>query len=150
MRTIARLLLAGLLSSPGVASAINCSVTVPPFVFGAYQPASFTPLDVNGQINVRCTGTAGAFLARLSTGGSGTFVQRQMRFSTYLMSYNFYTDAARTTIWGDGSGGTSFSGGVKLNNGLRNFVLPVYGRVFARQNVGAGGYTDNVIVTISF
>jgi spore coat protein U-like protein len=147
---LARLVLACIVASPGVASAINCTVTVPPFVFGNYQPASVSPLDVNGQINVRCTAQAGIFLARLSTGGSGTYVQRQMRFGAFRMDYNFYTNAARTTIWGDGSGGTSFSGGVKLNNGLQNFVLPVYGRVFARQNVGAGAYTDNVIVTVSF
>ena len=151
MKLVARVLLAVLAGSPGVAwSATNCSLTVAPFVFGTYQPTSPSPLDVNGEIDVRCTGQAGLFVARLSTGGSGTYVPRQMRFGTNRMNYNFYVNAARTTIWGDGSSGTWFSGGVKLNNGLENFELPVYGRIFAGQSVAAGAYSDNVIVTISF
>jgi spore coat protein U-like protein len=150
MKIVARVLLVAVLATPGVASAINCQISVQQFVFGLYSPASPAPLDVTGQINLRCTGTAGFFLARLSTGGSGTFAQRQMRFAAYRMNYNFYTNAARTTIWGDGTGGTSYSGGIKWLPGLQNFSLPVYGRVFAQQNVGAGAYRDDVLVTIVF
>jgi spore coat protein U-like protein len=132
------------------AAAINCRVSVTPFSFGNYLPGDPAPLDVTGQIDVRCQGTQGSFFATVSTGGSGTFAQRQMVSGPYRLAYNFYLDASHTAIWGDGTGGSSSSGGIKVSPGRENYSLPVYGRVFPGQSVGAGTYSDDVLVTIVF
>ena len=151
MKLIRGLLLAAMLAHSGAAlAAINCRVTVTPFNFGNYSPADSAPLDVTGRIDVTCTGSAGLFLATLSAGGSGSFAQRRMVSGPNLMRYNFYVNASRTTVWGDGTGGSLPSGGVKTRSGRQDFNLPVYGRVFPRQAVGAGVYRDDVLVTIVF
>ena len=66
------------------------------------------------------------------------------------LSYNLYLDAARTTIWGDGTGGTQtfFNHNPQGNN--RDIVIPIYGRVPAGQDVGAGTYTNTVTATVQF
>src|SRR5215831_15355197 len=122
------------LSRPA-AAAIRCNLTLTPFNFGTYLPGNLAPLDVTGSIDVRCTGTAGSFVAVISPGGSGSFAQRQMVSGPFLLGYNFYLDPAHTAVWGDGTGGTSTSGAVKVKNGIDNISLPLYGRVFARQSV---------------
>lgn len=144
------LLWSSLLVSRPAAAAMNCSISLSPFSFGNYAQGDTTPLDVAGQIGVRCTGSAGAFAAKISAGASGTFTQRQMLSGPYRLGYNFYLNASRTTVWGDGTGGSQVGGGVKLQPGQQNFTLPIYGRVFPRQSVGAGAYSDSVLVTIVF
>ena len=139
-----------LLVAGPVAAAMNCSITLSPFSFGNYVPGDATPLDVTGQIGVRCTGSAGTFVAQISPGGSGTFAQRQMLSGPFRLAYNFYLNPSRTVVWGDGTGGTQTSGGTKAGPGQQIFTLPIYGRVSQGQSVGAGTYSDNVFVTIVF
>ena len=139
-----------LLASRPADAAMTCSITLSPFSFGNYAQGNAAPLDVTGQIGVRCRGSAGAFVAKISAGGSGTFTQRQMLSGPYRLGYNFYLNSSRTTVWGDGTGGSQVTGGIKLLPGQQNFTLPVYGRVFPQQSVGAGAYSDNVLVTIVF
>ena len=65
------------------------------------------------------------------------------------LSYNLYIDPQRQTVWGDGTGGTRvYSEHAQPNNHV--VAVPVYGRVFGAQDVGAGTYLDNVIVTLDF
>ena len=139
-----------LLASRPATAAMNCSITLSPFSFGNYAAGNATPLDVTGQLGVRCTGSAGVFIAKISAGASGTFAQRQMLFGPYRLGYNFYLNASRSVVWGDGTGGSQVGNGVKLLPGQQNFKLPIYGRVFPLQSVGAGAYRDNVLVTIVF
>jgi spore coat protein U-like protein len=139
-----------LLVSRPAAAAMNCSISLSPFSFGNYAPGDATPLDVTGQIGVRCTGSAGKFVAEISPGGSGTFVQRKMLAGVFQLGYNFYLNPSHTVVWGDGTGGSQTVGVAKPGTGQQNFTLPVYGRVFPGQSVGAGTYSDNVLVTIVF
>jgi spore coat protein U-like protein len=141
--------LALLLSRPA-AAAMNCSISLSPFSFGTYVPGDAAPLDVTGQIGVRCTGSAGTFVAKISPGGSGTFAQRQMLSGSFLLGYNFYLNPSRTVVWGDGTGGSQTTTVSKPGSGQQNFTLPVYGRVYSQQAVGAGSYRDDVLVTIVF
>ena len=61
-----------------------------------------------GSVAVQCTiGILPSFQVALSTGGSGSYATRKMSNGTDTLSYNLYTDAGHTIIWGDGSGGTS-------------------------------------------
>jgi spore coat protein U-like protein len=65
-----------------------------------------------------------------------------------LLNYSLYTNAARTTVWGDGSGGTS----TVSNTGsgvAQNFT--VYARVpLGQTSVATGAYADTVQVTVTY
>jgi outer membrane usher protein FimD/PapC len=66
-----------------------------------------------------------------------------------VAAYDLYRDAARTTIWGDGTGSTATYTQLSVpNNTAQN--LTIYGRISAAQDVRAGTYTDSVTVTIDF
>lgn len=143
------LLLISLAVSRPAAAAMNCSIQLSPFPFGNYDQAASAPLDVTGQIGVRCVGSTGTFIAQIGAGSSGSFAQRQMLLGPFRLGYNFYLNPTRTVVWGDGSGGSQVSGG-KAQPGQQTFSLPIYGRVFPRQSVGAGTYRDDVLVTIVF
>jgi spore coat protein U domain-containing protein, fimbrial subunit CupE1/2/3/6 len=148
-RALLALCVCWLVSRPA-AAAMNCSISLAPFSFGSYVPGDATPLDVTGQVGVRCTGSAGTFVAKISPGGSGTFTQRTMLSGPFQLGYNFYLNPSHTVVWGDGTGGSQTTGVVKQSPGQQNFTLPIYGRVFPGQSVGAGSYSDNVLVTIVF
>ena len=72
-----------------------------------------------------------------------------MRSGGNSLSYNLYLNAARTTIWGDGSGGTSVHGPVAAPL-LGSVTVNVFGRITARQNVGVGAYSDVIVATINY
>ena len=140
-----------LMLGSGGAQAANCQVTVTPLDFGIYNPGSAAPLDVAGNLDVRCVGGAGSFIVTISQGANGGFFPRQLASGPYLMQYNLYVDPARSLIWGDGNGGTSVNSGNKPSPGKPVlFSFPIYGRIFARQSVAAGVYTDSLLVTSVF
>lgn len=159
------LLLLGLL---GVApnawaqAAQDCTVSATPVAFGVYDPVeSTTPLDGVGQITVDCRGNFVFFQVSLSAGGSGSYAAREMTSGPNTLQYNLYLDAARTIIFGDGSGGSqnnwcvtgfTFNRCVGSNppGPTRRAVLPFYGRVPAGQDPAVGFYSDVVQVEIVF
>jgi spore coat protein U-like protein len=140
-----------LMLGSGSAQAANCKVTVTPLDFGIYNPGSAAPLDVAGNLDVRCVGGAGSFVVTISPGTNGSFFPRQLASGPYLMQYNLYSDPARSQIWGDGTGGTSVNSGNKPSAGKPlSFSFPIYGRIFPRQSVAAGVYSDSLLVTTVF
>lgn len=150
-RPYAKLIVAAFCLFAGTAEAqLNCRVSVNPFAFGNYAPGNPAPHDVTGNIDVSCRGAAGSFIATLSTGSSGIFAQRRMLSGAAFMFYNFFIDAARTIVWGDGTGGTMTVNGVKPNPGRQDYSLAVYGRIPPTQSVSPGLYTDDIVVTIVF
>jgi spore coat protein U-like protein len=65
------------------------------------------------------------------------------------LAYNLFTDAARTSVWGDGTSGTSvYSRANPPNNS--NVNLTVYGQIPPGQDVSAGTFSDTVSATINF
>ncbi|MDH3399607.1 MAG: spore coat U domain-containing protein [Chromatiales bacterium] len=137
-----------LLLLPPVAQAATCKFIVQPVDFGIYNPGAAASLDVTGSVDVRCTGSAGSFVLTISQSSSGGFAPRRMVSGPYLMEYNLYADPARQLIWGDGTGGTVVNSGEKTSAGPPvSFSFPIYGRIFPRQSVGEGLYTDTLLVT---
>lgn len=132
-----------LLTSSWVLAAV-CTVNTQSVSFGSYDTFSSHSLESTGTINISCDSAANYTIA-LSTGG-GTFLQRTLIFTTHHLNYNLFTDATRTTIWGDGSGGTSMVSGSTSTTASH----VVYGRIPARQNAYVGSYSDSVTVTINF
>jgi spore coat protein U-like protein len=86
----------------------------------------------------------------MDEGGNNSFQPRGMIGpGAHILSYNLYLDATHRTVWGTGVGSTEVY--LDLNPPLDTPVtVPVYGRVFGRQNVVAGSYGDLVGVRIEF
>lgn len=118
-----------------------CGLSVQGVAFGSYDPFSPANLDSAGNLAVSCDVP---YTLTLSS-GQGSYTGRLMQNLSDTLAYNLYLDPARTTVWGDGSGGSS---SVSAAAGDRNH--PVYGRIPARQNVSVGSYSDTIIVTLSF
>jgi len=120
-----------------------CTVSAAGVAFGSYDPFSGTSLDSTGNVAVTCS-PAAPYTVALSPGYAAQ-TGREMRSDANALAYNLFTDATRSSVWGDGTGLTSTVSGSGTAGGH-----PIYGRIPARQNVAAGSYSDTIIVTISF
>ena len=149
--TITLGLLSAVLFSPQ-AHAINCRVTLFAIDFGIYMPLTTTPVDITGQIDVRCQAQPGFFTVVIGPGVSGDQLARTLTTGgPDVLNYNLYRDAARTQIWGDGTPPTFVVSGVRPSKGRPTFYnYPVYGRIFANQAPNPGIYNDNLLVTVLF
>jgi len=129
-------------------AAAQCSISATGVAFGSYDVFTTTPTDSTGTITYRCTLSLNVQIT-LSQGIAGDYNPRQLASGPKRLNYNLYRNAARTTIWGNGSGGTSvYTHFVPLLTG--DIVVTVYGRIFALQDVPAGSYSDTIVVTINF
>ncbi len=143
--TLAAVLLWG---APAVAQlGLSCTIEASPVAFGTYDVFAASPSDSTGTVTVRCTLGVGLSIA-LSAGASGTYSPRRLQGSTATLAYNLYTDAARTSVWGNGSGATSTV--FHLLQALTPVVTTVHARVPAGQDVRPGAYSDTVVATFSF
>ena len=151
-RWLAGVILCALATPSASWGACNVSATIVPF--GAYNPASAAAKDGTGTVTVTCTVLVALGLSwtiLLSSGGSGTYTSRQLNNGTATLNYNLYTTTGRTTIWGDGTGGTAtVSDSVLLAIGTTNFSYTMYGRIPALQDAKAGAYTDSIVATINY
>ena len=149
MRVLHRAMLftaaAGLAAIAPAAHAANCTIATTSVAFGAYDVFAASPNESGtGTVTVDCKGGAGE--VTLSTGQSGAYASRWMTSGADALSYNLYTSAARSTIWGDGTGGSS-----SITSGKNaTATLTVYGRIPAGQDAAVGTYTDSVTATVTF
>jgi spore coat protein U-like protein len=100
----------------------------------------------NVNFTIRCTAFRQGMIT-LSRGGSGTYTPRKMSGTA---NYNLYGDAALTTIWGDGSGGTYTFGAVNGTFGTQSYSGTIYGMVPATQDLAPGAYSDTITATLSY
>ena len=135
-----------------IAEAGTCTLSTTSVSFGAYNVFTATPTDGTGQVNFQCSpggggGPVQSVTIHLSNGGAPSFDPRRMLRGGEILNYNLYLNAARTTIWGDGTGGTQVyaQGGLPSNS---NVNINVFGRIPAGQDVSAGIYTNTVVATI--
>jgi spore coat protein U-like protein len=148
-------LLCAIMPAASQAALQSCSVAATSVAFGAYDPLNASPTNSVGTVSVTCSVTLLALLwswdIKLSAGGSGSLVTRQMTSGASQLNYNLYLDSGRTTIWGDGTGGSAYpSPLILLAIGTTTHNFPVYGRIPAGQDRGAGAYTDTIVVTIEY
>ena len=161
--TLVALLAAACLAGAGPAQAActglgscSCSVSAPDITFGDYNPVSASNIDTAANIDVSCTVTVVGLLlsyeVEIGPGGSGDQLAREMAQGAEALSYNLYLDSGRTTVWGDGTGGSGLISNSRLFSILFpwNESYPVYGRLPAGQNVPVGAYVDTLIVTVVF
>ena len=128
----------------------NCIIDAPDLNLGTFDGTN--NLAANSTISVRCT-SGTTFFVDLST-GAGTYANRTMSNGTDTLTYNLFTNAGFTTVWGDGTGTTGRGSGTGAGMAVGNAQsLIVYGRLLASANtgpVGAGTYTDTITATITY
>lgn len=125
----------------------SCSLSTSTLAFGNYDPASGTDTDATTTIDASCT-TGTTFDIALDGGSSADINARTMSDGTNTLGYQIYTDTLRSTIWGDGTTGST-AGGTGLGP-LTAVTLTAHGRIVAGQNVPPGAYSDTVNVTLTF
>jgi len=134
----------------------SCSVTTTSLAFGTHQPLSGSATDSVGSVRVACGGVAGLLIpytVGLSAGGSGNVAARRMSSGAHTLGYALYSDAGRTTPWGDVSGGLLLSSSILLDVlGLAPVSThSVYGRIPAGQTTTVPGvYSDTLTVTLTY
>lgn len=153
MKTFVRLCALLLVVCPAGEARAICNVTATSINFGAYDVFKAAPTDSTGSVTVSCDN----FLPRNVTvsigvsATSGEFNPRRMKppSGSDRLDYNLFTTSSRSTIWGNGTAGTST---VLLSNVRRNQprVTTIYGRIPAGQNIQVGPYTDTVTITILY
>ena len=140
--------LQAMLLEPDLAHAA-CSLSSVAIAFGNYDPTSSTALDSAGSVVYRCAASDHNITITLSRGGGTSYATRRMVKATEQLFYNLYRDAARTVIWGDGTGGTqAYTLGNPPNS--QDISVPIFGRISAGQNVSVGNYSDTITVTLIF
>lgn len=141
-------------SAPAFALLEVCTATTVATAFGSYNPLSSSPVTSTGQVTVLCTAVTSisvSYTLSLSTGGSGSYADRQLSFGSSKLNYNLYTNSSRSIVWGDGTGGSSTvsdSYALALLSVSRSYT--VYAGLPALQNVVAGAYSDTVTLTVNY
>ncbi len=128
--------------------AAKCTIGAFSIGFGAYDPFSATPLDQPGTVTINCTkGTSGTVSFDLGVNASG--VVRRMKDTgagTNFLTYEVYTDAARTTVW-NAVNTVVLGPAVSKNTAM---TATAYGRVAAGQDAAVMNYQDTLVATVTF
>lgn len=126
----------------------GCRLTnLTPIDFGRYDMTAPTPLDSVGELTVECAAPTPVRII-LGRGLAGHQIPRELRRRNVVLQYNLFLDALRTVIWGDGTEGTqAFVATLPPRQTVR---IPIFGRIFAKQQVPPGEYTDRIIASVLF
>jgi len=120
--------------------------------FGTYNPGSSS--SSSATIDVGCDwflDQLPSFSMRLSKGASATYAPRTMIKAANTLQYNIYTNSGRTTVWGDGTAGTStISYTDPFLGGVNSISYTAYGFVPSGQLVSPGAYSDTVVVSVVY
>jgi spore coat protein U-like protein len=124
----------------------DCTVSATALNFGS---SGLLTANINqtSTITVRCSNST-AYNVGLDAGinGGGTVSTRGMQIGGQTVNYTLYSDAGRTTNWGDTVGVDTVSG---TGTGA-NQTVTIYGRVPPQATPTAGAYTDTITVTVTY
>ena len=136
------------LSQHVIAAPSTCTISSTPIDFGTYSVFSMSPNNNSGGgITIVCTnGSGSSFDVALSTGLSNGYASRLMKSGINQLNYNLYTSAARTAVWGDGTGGSSV---MRANKGGTT-TLTLFGQIPAEKDANVGTYSDSITATVNF
>ncbi len=159
------ILLAAPLRFAYAVQSITCTPAATTIAFGAYDVLSGLTVPAAGSFTVTCVSTGGGFgrtvtwTAKIPAPGT---TARQMKppSGTDVVTYNVYTDSARTIIWGDGTGGTQTSTNtlfVPRNGSATSAAINYYGLITpGGQDVSAASpgpapttYSQGLTITVT-
>jgi spore coat protein U-like protein len=110
-----------------------------------------------GGVTVTCGGIAGLLIpiqVDISKGGGASYAARAMAYGANALSYNLYSDSARSMVFGNGTNGTVDASSSMVLNALgigTPVTIPIYGRVFGGQLTSVpGSYADTISVTLTY
>ena len=129
-----------------------CVVSTEQLNFNTYDPNASSDTVAVGKIKTTCTaGASGTIKIGKGTNGTGTndAPTRRMKHATdatKFLSYDVFTDDARSVQWNhtaDGDAALAGTGG--------EVAINVYGKITKGQTGAiAGDYTDTLVVTVNY
>jgi spore coat protein U-like protein len=124
-----------------------CEVTATDLDFGDYTAQSGTPLLGTTLLRTTCTPNT-TYNIGLNEGTSpgATVNQRKMVAGAQALNYQLYSDASRTTIWGNTTGTDTVTG---VGSGIAQDHT-VFGSIPASQVIPAGDYQDTITVRVYY
>lgn len=126
----------------------SCAIAASALAFGTLNQISGSATDSQTTVVVSCTPGI-TYNVGMDMGAHANGGQRRMEATLggSDIPYLLYTDAARTSAWGNTVGTNTVSGTATATPA----TLTVYGRVPSNAPlVPAGGYSDVVTVTVTF
>jgi spore coat protein U-like protein len=127
----------------GASCTINSASTLN---FGA-QGVLTANVDQTSTLQVQCTNTTPYNIGlNAGTGTGATVASRKMTSGANTVNYSLYSDAGRTTVWGNTVGTDTVAG---TGDGAAQ-SYSVYGRVPAQTTPAPGSYSDTVTVTVTY
>lgn len=127
----------------------NCVFNTNDMNFGNYQsPKQTTDVLSSNSITVICDifSLGSSFSIKLLPGQSGNPAQRYLTNGKDKLYYNLFLNSGRTSLWGDGTNGSSYYNAITLF-----YLKPtIFSSVFKNQNVSPGFYTDTISFEIFF
>lgn len=123
-----------------------CVASASTMNFGNYTASSGSADNANSTVTVTCSNND-PYTVALNGGNSGHVAARTMTNGTNTLGYGVYTSSGYSTIWGDGTNGTSTVSGT--GNGVaQNYTA--YGQVPVGEYSAAGSYSDTLTATVTF
>ena len=124
-----------------------CEITASDLAFGDYTAQSGSPLLGTTLLRATCTPNT-TYNVGLNEGTSAgaTINQRKMVSGANTLSYQLYSDASRSAIWGNTTGTDTVTG---VGTGIAQDHT-VYGTVPPAQVVPAADYQDTITVRIYY
>lgn len=134
---------------------VSCTISAATLNFGNLPGTSVIAGATNASVNVSVTCTNGSpYSIAMNNGANASGSQRRMTNGTTFISYNLYTDAARTSAWTTATSSTTCTSTNSCYLGTGNGSaqsIPVYGQVPAVGSAPtASTYTDTVTMTITY
>ncbi|WP_374486014.1 spore coat U domain-containing protein [Zoogloea sp.] len=135
----------------GVSATVNknCTVTTTnALTFAAYTPDNTNPQDSTSTVGVKCTNTT-PFEIGLNEGGTSgaTTTTRIMTSGSNKLNYQLFSDAGRSSNWGNTTGSTVGDSGKGYSTEI---VKTIYGRIPYQPDAVPGSYNDTVTITVTY
>lgn len=133
----------------------NLTISTTALAFGVYDPTNTTAATSTISIIAQCnksSDTLPPLSIAINAGDSGSFSTRHMNgtgsAAGATLNYQLFSNVSDTTIWGDGTGGTTTVSGGAGSSYSQIFVG--YGVMPTGQYTTAGSYSDTLIVTVTY
>jgi spore coat protein U-like protein len=129
----------------------DCSISAADLSFGsANSSLATTAITQSSNLTVTCSTGTGYTLSLDKGSTTGSSVTGRLLAgtggNTQTVQYQLYSDALRTTIWGDATGGSTVT---RTGTGSAE-TIPVYGTVPAQTIPLADNYSSTETATITF
>lgn len=125
----------------------DCQITATNILDFGTKGVLTAAVETTSTLDVVCTPSTAYDIGLNAGGGSGaTTATRKMTGGAATIDYQMFSDAARTTNWGD----TVATDTVSSTGTGSTQSFTIYGRVPAQTTPATGTYTDTVTVTVTF